>query len=87
MQIGQTRNHGPDRPGHACRRSHASLDLLQDTGRIPLQQHIVRPAIGQQGMGGKQGGGTHAGFLISHQGDWVMRPWRTTVGCGRWPNQ
>ena len=87
--------------GRVWRRLHTGAHLRQPAGIVPAQQHVAGPAGGQQRIGREQAGVLHEGLGHDVLGNDVlvhdarahepaptaMRPCRTTVRTGRWPNQ
>ena len=67
MQVGQARQQHTARAWRAGVRRRARLDALQRAGFVPAQQHVARPARGQQGVGGEQG--------VHRNGSWHSRTW------------
>ena len=56
------------------------LDLRQSTRVVPRQKYVAPPPVRQQHIGSEQ----RAAHAIASS---AMRPLRTTVRTGRWPNQ
>ena len=87
MQIGHARHHGACCAWDAFRATRLRPHIREHTLVIPRQQHITRPARGQQGVFGKQAAAVHAARLCTPMPSTAKRPWRTTLQAGRWPSQ
>jgi hypothetical protein len=80
MQVGHAGDHGAGRHLRSGGRLRGGLDLRELADVVPRQQDVLRPPGGKQRIGCEQGA-RHAAFSTA------IRPWRTAVRSGRWPNQ
>ncbi|EPZ87428.1 hypothetical protein BURCENK562V_C0919 [Burkholderia cenocepacia K56-2Valvano] len=76
MQVRHAGQHRPGRACDACRRVGVGRDVGQRAARVPAQQHVAAPAIGQVGMVREQQGVGHCESLSTGSGASASRPVR-----------